>query len=63
MWLYPYFGTHDSMSAPLIKYDLQNDHLEVKNVNSAVNSYVSDIKMVRMDSPCGFTPISVPMTV
>ena len=30
MWLYPYFGTHDSMSAPLIKYDLQNDHLEVK---------------------------------
>ena len=30
MWIYPYFGTHDGMSAPLIQYDLQNDHLEVK---------------------------------
>ena len=51
------------MSAPLALYDLQNDPLEVKKVNSAVNSYVSDIKIVEMESPCGFTPISVPMTV
>ena len=33
-------GTHDSMSAPLIKYDLKNEHLEVKKVNSAVDRYV-----------------------
>ena len=37
---YPYFGTHDGMSAPLIKYDLKHEHLEVKKVNSAVDRYV-----------------------
>ena len=36
MWIYPYFGTYDYKSAPLIKYDLQNDDLEVKKANSAV---------------------------
>ena len=34
-----------------------NDHLEAKNVNSAFNENVNDIKIVRMDSPCGFAPI------
>ena len=53
-WRYEFF---------IDKYDLQNDHLEVKKVKSAVYSYVSDIKIVEMESPCGFTPISVPMTV
>ena len=35
---------------------LPNDHLEVKKVNSVVDSYVSDIEIVRMDSPCGRSP-------
>ena len=39
------------------------ESLEVKKVNSAVDSFVSDIKTVRLDSPFRFTPISVPMTV
>ena len=59
MRTYPYFGTHDGMSASLIKYDLQNEHLEVRKINSTVDSYVIDIKITRMDSPCGFTPILV----
>ena len=31
-------------------------------VKSAVDGNVNDIRIVRMDSPCGFAPISVPMT-
>jgi len=36
-----------------------NDHLEAKNVNSAFNENVNDIKIVRMDSPLmnRFNPI------
>ena len=48
------------MSAPLTQYDLQNDHLEVKKVKIAVDGNVNDIRIVRMDSPCEFAPISVP---
>ena len=46
MWMYLYFGTHDGMSASLIKYDLQNYNLEVKKVNMCCRQLVSDIKIV-----------------
>ena len=37
--------------------------MEVKKLYSVVNSYVSSIKIkiVDMDSLCGFTPLSIPM--
>ena len=33
----------------------------VKRSNSIINSYISDIQIERMDSLCGFTPVSVAM--
>ena len=46
MWICPYFGTHDGMSAPLIYYDiLQNDHLEVKVGSCYLGSQIFEKKI------------------
>ena len=44
MRIYPYFGTHDGLSAPLISYDLQKDHLEVKKGSCDLGSQIIEKK-------------------
>ena len=45
MRIYPYFGTHDGLSAPLISYDLQKDHLEVKKGSCDLGSQIIEKKI------------------